>query len=218
MVRVGEAGVIRGVLALPQIGVWHADFDLDTSEVPAGAVEIVAGEDVTFKGTVTSGGLYRGNARVRIGGGADGLRTTAKPRAYVRPTVRTVLSDLAAAAGEVISDTVAPGILARSLPYWTVLGLSVGQQVAALVQLGAPAGTSWRFLPDGTLWLGVETWAESRVMDYRELDRSTKDARLELGLDAPVLLPGTRLGEDRIGYVEHHVEEGRVWACVGLAT
>lgn len=216
MVRVGDAAVLSGILALPRTGVWHADLHIDTERVPSGPVEISIDGQLVLKGTVTGGGAYRGGASVRIGAGADGLRKMATPKHYVRPVIRTVLADLMRASGEVASPAIAPALLGRSIPSWAVLGLPVGVMLAALVKDACPEGTGWRALPDGTIWLGPEAWPASTVKEYTELDRSVRDDYVELGLVAPLLLPGTVLGEDRLDYIEHHIEQDRVWARAWL--
>jgi hypothetical protein len=72
-------------------------------------------------------------------------------------------------------------------------------------------------LPDGTLWIGAETWPDSAVTEWRELDRFPREGRLELGLNSPALLPATVLGDDRIDYVEHRIssEGARATAWLG---
>jgi hypothetical protein len=212
-------GVIRGVLSLPRLGVWRAELDVDVPEALTGAVTLKVGDDaLTLKGTVSTGGEHQGINRVRVVGGADGLRRLARPQHYVRPTVRIVAADLLRTAGEAgLSSTIAEAVAGRQLAAWTTIANSVGEQLAALVDRGAPTDVAWgwRVLPDGTLWLGPETWPATEVADWRELEESPQDRRLEIGLDMPALLPGTMLGERKVDYVEHHISAGeirsRVW-------
>lgn len=214
LVTVNGHGVIRGTIAFPRTGAWHAELDVDASVELKGRVPIViAGGALTLSGTVSIGGVHRGINRVRIVAGADGLRKTAKPKHYVRPTTRLVLDDLTRHVGETVSGTVAASLAAR-LPAWTVLAASTGEQLTALCDRGAPDGTVWRALPDGTVWMGTDTFPASAVKDWRELDQGPRERRAEIGLDAPTLLPGTLLGEWKLDYIEHHVDEGSVRARV----
>jgi hypothetical protein len=216
LVTVGDFAAFRGTLSLPRIGVWTADLELDAAQTIEGParIKIVEGQDLV--GTVLAGDLVHGYVCARIVGGAGGLVKTATPRHYNNATVRTVLTDLARAAGETLSSAIAESLLGRSLRAWTVLARPIGEQLAALVGCGMPDGTAWRILPDGTLWVGTETWPESDVAEWRELERQPREGRLLLGLDSPTLLPGTTLGDDRVDYVEHHLEDG-VRASVWLA-
>ncbi len=195
-----------GTILLPRVGVWTADLELDATADVAGAITIEVAAGPTFKGTVVSGQLAYGHLCARVVGGAAGLNKQAVPKHYVGATIRTVLADLVRTAGETLSDTIDPALLTRPLAGWTTLRMTVGETLAALVGSGMPAGSAWRILPDGTLWVGTETWPDSDVMEWRELDRQPREGRLELGLDSPALLPATVLGSDRIDYVAHRID------------
>ncbi len=209
-------GVVRGALSLPRAGVWHADLDVDAPAPLTGAVTLKA-DGLSFQGTVVRGDLYMGVARIRVAGGAGGLGRQARPQHYVHPQLRSPLADLLRAAGETLSPTVAPALLARQLTAWTVLAAPIGEQLSVLVARAAGTGVTWRVLADGTVWLGVDAWPDAGIADWRELGRSPSDGSLELGLDGVVLLPGTTLGDLRIDYCEHLLEDGelrtRAWVA-----
>lgn len=205
LIEVNGAGVVRGILALPRVGVWHAEIDVARSEPITGSVTLnVPGTELQLQGTVSTGRVAGGINRLRVVGGADGLRKPARPKHYVRPTVRLPLADLLRDAGEAgIASTTASSLLQRQLPAWTTIGVATGEQIVALVARTMPTGTAWRMLPEGRLWAGVETWPESKVRDWSLLQEHPRERRLTLGLTSPSLLPGTMLGGWRIDYVEH---------------
>ncbi len=216
LLTVAGFGVVRGVLAFPRIGAWHADLELDTLDAPVGAVTIdVSAGELVLSGTVSQGGEYQGLARLRIVGGADGLRKAARPRHYVRPQLRLPLADLIAGAGEKLSPTVDGSLLGAHLNAWSTLAQPTGLQIAALVERATPAGTSWRLLEDGTVWLGPEAWPDSGITEWREIDQAVRDRRLEIALDAPTLVAGTMLGDFKVDYVEHIIDgetaRSRIW-------
>jgi len=175
----------------------------------------VADGALELQGTVTAGAEYQGLARLRIVAGADGLRRTARARHYVRPQLRLPLADLAAGAREKLSPTIAADLLGAHLNAWSTLGRSTGEQIAALVERATPPGTSWRLLADGTIWIGAETWPDSGIAEWREIDQAVRDRRLEIGLDAPTLMAGTMLGDFKVDYVEHIIDgeavRSRIW-------
>lgn len=226
LITINGFGVIRGVLSFPRVGAWHADLEVDESKAMSGKVTVdIGGGALTLQATISKGGLYNGINSMRIVGGADGMRATVKPKHYVRPQFRLVLSDLLKTAAEVdaggnaaISSTASTTILNKALSAWTNLALPVGLQLAALIDKATPSGTAWRMLPDGTLFVGPETWHESGI-DFRELSRSERDRQVDIGLDLPILLPGTTIGDaaEKVDYVEHHIEDGSTLARVWLA-
>jgi hypothetical protein len=217
LVVAGGFAVNRGNILLPRIGVWAADLELSATVDVTGQVEIEIAAGPTLVGTVVSGELAYGYVCARVVAGAAGLGKETEPKHYVGATVRTVLVDLMRTAGETLSGTIDPALLTLPLAGWTTLRMPVGEALAALVGSGMPAGTAWRFLPDGTLWIGAETWPDSAVEEWREFDRLPREGRLELGLDSPALLPGTVLGDDRIDYVEHWIDSKGARATAWLA-
>jgi hypothetical protein len=216
LVTVGGKSVIRGAITMPRVGAWHAELEVVTDEDVSGRVTIDVAGGLTLSGTASGGGRYGGRYRVRVVAGADGLRTLAKPKHYVDPVVRTPLTDLARAAGETLSPTIAARLLDRRMTDWTVLEASTGAQIGALVERATPEGTSWRMLPDGTLWMGTETWPALDV-EARESGRDLRDNRVDVALDAPLLVAGATLGGDRIDYAYQRIEPDRVWAQVWVA-
>lgn len=216
-VRIGNLGAVRGEITLPRVGAWWADLDFaGDAELPEGKVTLELGGALELVGTVHSAAHYVGLTRVRVVAGADGLRKVARPQHFVRPVVRTILSHLAAGAGEALSPTIGGETLNQSLPAWTVQGVSTGAQIETLV--AAALGTSWRFNPDGTLWVGAETWPDSEVSGWREMGRDSREGRIDLGLDSPTLLPGTLLDGEKLDSIEHRFDERSFRATAWLAT
>lgn len=219
LVTVDGIAAFRGRIGLPRVGVWIAELELDTTDALAGAVEVQIATGPTLRGTVVRGDTYAGQLHTRIVGGAAGMTKLATPKHYNGPVISTVLTDLARTAGEKVSGSIARATAGRALQAWTVLGTSIGEQLAVLITRGLPAGHAWRILPDGSLWVGLESWPEADLDDddWTELARHARERRLDLGLSAPRLLPGTTLGPDRIDYVDHRFGPDGVRATAWLA-
>jgi uncharacterized protein YfiM (DUF2279 family) len=207
LVAVNGHGLIDGRLIFPRSGAWYADLRVDTAEAVTGAVTISIGDGrLVLKGTVSRGAEYADTGFVRVVAGADGLRKVAKPRSYNQSSLRIVLGDLLGGAGEKLAASADGATLSKHLVAWTTAGLSAGVALARALRSAAPAA-SWRALPDGTFWVGPETWPDSGLVtdDYQILDEDPRQLTALLGVEAPLLLPGTALAGRRVSRVEHTI-------------
>jgi hypothetical protein len=212
--------VFHGVICIPRVGAWTADLSVDRDQAVTGACTLAIDGGLTLVGQADRSGVWLGTARLQVVGGANGLRKTARPQHYRQTTLRAVLADLLATAGERLAASSVAATLALSLPHWTTIGQPVGRMVAALLEdARLPAATAWRVLPDGTLWVGQETWPDSGLVnltDYQDLAEAPEEGTVELGVEAPRLLPGTTLGGRRVSYVEHRLSGEGARTCLWL--
>jgi hypothetical protein len=196
--------VLRGRVTLPRQGVWHADLVLEAESAPTGAVTLRLGAALSLRGVVQQAGVFAGQVRVRVVGGAGLLATELEPRWYVGAPRELPLRDLVEEAGERLSSTCDPALLGEVLEGWTRVR---GTAAAALARLLDGTGASWRLLPDGTLWAGPETWPQAQGMpDLLVLEEDRTAGRLLLATEAPQLLPGQTLRGDRVSDVEITIE------------
>jgi len=197
--------VLEARVSLPRVGAWQADVRVDKPDGIDGAATLIIDGGLTFAGTVARGGAFLEATWLRIGAGADGLRKQARPKFYNATALRIVLSDLLATAGEKLSATADPRTLGARLDGWTTIAQPIGNAVAVLVARGAPADTAWRMLPDGSFWLGAETWPDSGLTDANvdTLEERPELGQIMLGTVAPALRPGTTLAGRRVSYVDH---------------
>jgi hypothetical protein len=217
LINLNGAAVLDGSsLYFSRTGAWHAELRVDTQSAIGDGCEInIADGALVLEGTADRSGLFADTGFVRVVAGANGLGTTAKPKHYDDPTIRVVLADLLANAGEVISSTADASILGRHLTAWTTTARPTGPVVSLLVQQ-AP-NTSWRMLPDGTLWVGTESWPDSGLdpTTYQILDELPSDGSADLGMDAPLLIAGVSLAGRHVSAVEHRIDgrgvRARVW-------
>lgn len=214
LVSLNDARVARGTLSMPLVGAWTADLLVENDDdEPSGAVVLSIAGELELHGTVLRSLNHRGMAQVRVVGGAGGLQKSAAPKFYRAAKIGDVLRDLVTDAGETLSDTSDSSALSASLDYWTTITSPTGLMVAALMP-SAPGGTGWRVLPDGSLWVGPETWPDSGITEWAEISEDGCNAAIEVGLDAPVLVPGTLLGERKAGSVEHTIEADAIRSIV----
>ena len=210
----GHIGLDASLL-LPRTGVWQADVRVDTADEITGPVTINVDEGrLVLRGTVARGGNWQDTGYLRVLGGAGGLLKEAPPKHYVATTMRIVLGDLLAGAGETLSPRTAK--LPVSTFMWTTIGVPIGPLITRLLASAAPTHT-WRVLTDGTVWVGDETWPDSKVKesDFQTLDEDPSRAVALLGVETPLLMPGVMLGDRRVSYVEHRLggpqTRTRVW-------
>lgn len=211
--------ILHGTVTLPRQGVWHAELVLEAAAPPTGTAVLRVGAALRLRGVVERSGIFAGQVRARVVGGAGGLGTELPPRWYEGAPRELPLRDLVEEAGERLSSSCDPGLLGEVLtPGWTRLR---GTAAAALARLLEGTGASWRLLPDGSLWAGPETWPTAQGMaDLVVLEEDRARGRLVLATEAPQLLPGQTLRGDRISDVEITIEpeQLRVEALLERAT
>lgn len=206
--------ILGATVTLPRSGPWHADLVVATDDPSkiTGAVALSLVDDaLLLQGTTwRDAGAWRDVVRARVVGGRAGLRTALEAGSYRQSTVRTVLLDILGAAGERVSPTVSEALLDSEVDDWVRLASSASSAGAALQSLANDLGVPWRVLPDGTVWLGEETWPEAPVFDYVILDRRIESAEMTLGVEKPVLLAGTIFEGARVGRVVHRLGADRI--------
>lgn len=98
--------VTRANVQVPAWGLWWAGVDLDDDRTLSGRVTLQLA-DVSLSGTIVSGGTHNGRAYYRIVGGAGGWGREVPAKSYnddAGVRVSTLLTDLARAAGEQVTD------------------------------------------------------------------------------------------------------------------
>lgn len=207
----GKAVQDGSKITIPRIGVWHADLIVDTPTAITGKVTISIGDGkFVLEGTADAGatGSFVDTARVSVVGGAGGLGKIAQMKHYGNdPTVGVVLGDLLTTAGETLSPTADQGILKTSLEAWTTMALPIGRIIARLMSVAVADG-AWRVLPDGTIWVGRETWPDSGLRepnDYQIESQNDEQQLAVIAVEAPTLRPGFEIGGRRVSYVEYEL-------------
>jgi len=219
LASVNGIDVVSATIRMPLVGAWSADAVVDSAAGVTGACTLALDGGLTLVGFAARAGVFLETSYVRItGGAAGGLAKPARVQHYRGTTVRGILGELMRTSGETLSSTADPAILALQLVAWTQQRQTVRQALSSLVEdrrLGA--GVSWRVLPDGTIWIGTETWPDAGLTaptDYQEIVELPSEGWVDLGSEVPRIGPGVSLEGRRIGYVEHHLAEtvrSRAW-------
>lgn len=211
------AAVLRGRISLPRIGAWTAELELDVEEAPAPGKQLqLELPSLGLIGGVRRSGLHNGNARVVIVGGAAGLFRPVEAKSYRVSAASIVLQDILKAAGETAAAATARLMVQTTLPHWIRKQGTAGEALVALIDAldGPPA---WRFLPDGTLWVGEESWPATKGSG-EVLDTEPSQAKVVLDADSAAFLPGQTFSGEKISYVEHRFMDGRARTHLWLET
>jgi hypothetical protein len=199
--------VIRGSIHMPQLGAWTADLVLDTPNDVIGAATLVLDGGLSLAGFAARSGQFQATEYVRLIGGAGGLTKQARIQHYRNTTVRAVVSDLVRAAGETLSSTAEVATLGLQLLAWTQWAQPVGAALTSIASDRRNGGAvAWRVLPDGTIWIGRETWPDAGLRapaDYQELVALPSEGWVDLGFEVPRIAPGVSLEGRRVSFVQH---------------
>lgn len=197
--------ILSGVVSIPRTGCWHASLRVDSDREITGRVTIDL-DGVSYVGTAIRGGVWRGSAEVKVVAGAAGLARQAQARYYRGAPVRLPLEALLADAGDVLAPSSDAAILGTVLPRWATTAAPVSHGLLALVEA---AGASWRSLPDGSVWVGRETWPPVEI-DHEVTDEDPAAGWVEIWSERFRLRPGVTFAGKRVSYVEYHVEPTRL--------
>jgi hypothetical protein len=200
--------ILGATVTLQYEGAWFADLELDIpsdQDPPTGPLAFTI-EDVEFRGTVqpARSGEWGGRTNARVVGGAGGLSTDLEARNYAGGVirVRTVVADILRDSGETLSSESDQQLLDTQIDGWH---RAQGAGHAALTQLTAQYGATWRVLRDGTVWIGTDGWPEVEP-NGTVLDVHNGDGVVLSAPDTPDAVPGTSVRGHRILQVVHRLD------------
>lgn len=212
LATVNGVPVIGGRLTFPIAGAWTAELDVqgDDADALTGSVTIDVG-GVELVGTGSPSSDDGGQLRLTVTAGAAGLGSTVTPQHYVPPvTVRRVLVDALTIGGETLSAASDAASLAVELPQWTRAAGTVKEAVRRAV--AAVSGAGWRHLPDGSVWVGPETWAAFDDSLVTVESEEPTQSVLTVALEDLSVLPGVTFRDRRITSVEYTLDGAKLRA------
>jgi hypothetical protein len=201
--RANAATILSAEISEPRTGAWHADVNLDADALASPVTLTVAG--VTYKGTVLRSGVHGGRFGARIVGGNGGLSKELPAKNYSTPgstKLSVVLADILRECGETLSPTAEVATTSRTLAKWH---RSAGPASHALVSLLDAAGACFRVLRDGAIWVGVQTYPETKIA-HTVIDEDWVAGIITIATEAPTLEPGVTFRGQKIESVVHRLE------------
>lgn len=203
----GGAPIIEATITLPRVGLWTAVAVVDAPDVVTPAIAL-PGLDLV--GTVKRVGAYQDATRVELVG-AGALTTKALPaKAYRGVPLRIPLTDALDAAGVTLAPSSSPQALTHHLAQWV---RAAGPARGEVAQLARAVGMTWRALPDGSLWLGRETWPETALL-HELLSESPEADRVEIWSESLSLRPGMTFMGRHVSTVTHTIRPSRIRTTV----
>lgn len=203
LVRLDGLPVTHARISMPRVGVWHAEVALAQVEAYVqGRATLQFGPNLSLMGTVRRSGSADGAGVLILVGGSGNLWKPARAQAYRQAPLRLPLNDLLTTAEEQLADSAHPEVLQTLLPFWVTVGTPISQ---CLAELMAKADASWRVLPEGTLWVGNESWPDAPSFNHILLTELPIQDAFELYSHEPALLPGQTFRSRHVSYVEHSI-------------
>lgn len=212
----GSVNVLAAELELVRRGAWVALLESSgdaTFPVGASATLTIAGEvdgtARTFAGTVRRSGPWQQRTRTVIVGGAGKLRNPLPLRDHVGQastgvTAALIAQGIAEASGETLAASVASALEGLTVPRWTRAGADalgfggtaidgLDALVAMVADLSADPRWTWRALPDGTIWIGVDTFLAYTGDPGNVWIDDENDGRIDCAPPIADVLPGVSL-------------------------
>jgi hypothetical protein len=212
---------IRGKIVLPLTGAWVAevvsdpDCDQGSFPVPGSTVTMNLGGQ-SFQGVVRRANAPYGTTFAMLIGGAGGLPSDIPALAYQSTTVQQVLSDILTAAGETLSTTSDQSLLGQNLASWVRIQGPAWRALTILMDSEVPDGT-WRVLPDGSIWIGQDTWPQTSMSSFELLNYEPHMLRAQIYSDNPTIMAGQSFIGGHVTSIEHIVEPSKIHASVLFA-
>lgn len=198
--------IIECHLTMPKIGAWLAsDVLIDSPlEFKIGDNVVMQFLDQTFNGTIIDTGVFKQFQMCTIVGGTGKMPDYLVSKSYNSIPLGQVVKDIARATGHVVSDTSNVDLLNSYLLRWSLLKL---QASLAITKLLEPSISLWRILPDGTLWVGKETYAPLNPDDFLIIEKFPEQGRWNIYNESYLIQPLTSLDGINIQQVEYYLKE-----------
>lgn len=217
LVTLADHPVRSGRITLVANGAWSARLVVVSDVKISGSVRLVAtdGIDLTCYVRPSSSGPDAANdQRVMLIGGAGGLEKKVKG-SYRSAKLTDPVQRAVRAAGDSLDASVSTALLSRQIAQWTCEERSVLFEYCALAR-EAGADVHWRYLPNGKLWIGEETWPAMKLPEGTKLeDFDPSTNQWLLAVDTPAILPGVSLeGIGNVMCVDHWISSDKIRSVV----
>jgi len=185
-----EFPVMDGDLLLPYYGNWSASVSFASADLlPSGKVTL-SWLGKTFLGHIIRVGENEGRVACMIAGGAGGLAKTVPPKMYdFNVKLQLPVTELLSAVSETLSPSSTQSVLNKQLQNWTRMEKEAAMLLSVLTD---QVKTIWRVLPDGSVFVGDDTWSVSDNFDYTLLSQQQMYHTAELAVNSVSLFPGMR--------------------------
>lgn len=185
-----QLGVMDGDLLCPYYGNFSAHLVLsDANAAPTGKVTLVW-FGTSFSGYSIRSGDNEGRYSCLVVGGNGGFWKTVPSKMYdYRVKANLPLTEILSSVGEKLSSKSTPSILTRELVNWPRLTQRCDECLNVITdQIGA----IWRVLPDGTVFVGTDSWKSAPAFDHSLQWRDPTWSSATFITQSVGILPGQR--------------------------
>ena len=185
-----EYPVMEGDLLLPYYGNWSACVSFASADaIPSGKVTL-SWLGTKFSGHVLRSGENEGRVSCMIAGGTGGLAKTVPAKMYdYNLKLELPVKEILSAVSETLSASSTQSVLARELTNWTRMEKEAAMLLSHLTD---QVKAAWRVLPDGSVFLGTDTWQDTDTFDYTLLFQDPVLLMAQLAVSEAALFPGKR--------------------------
>lgn len=213
VVSIAGRAVTKGEIRLPLTGAWTAELEVQGTELLTGSVTLTVG-DVDFTGTAKSEADQGNLVSVSVVGGADGLGTECPPRHWTNSTspvsVRSILEDALGIGGERLSSDADATTTAVELAHWMRMRCTVADSLRGVL---GPRAANWRLLPDGSVWVGPETWPTVDP-EHVVVGEQPTEAMLTIAIESADVRPGMTFLGRQVSSVTYTVDDAAIRAHI----
>lgn len=204
---VNGVSITSGRLVFGLSGTWYGELEVvgtDTSRVSGPVVVELGG--LSLAGTASASADAGSLVRLEVVGGAGGLGVSVPALHYSTTTIRAILTDALELGGEALSPLGSAATLDAPVTSWARMAGTVADAVKRVL---APLGASWRVLPDGTVWAGVELWPV--VEPAHTLEREDRTQKLlVVAIETLGIMPGTTFLGERVSQATYHIDAAKL--------
>ena len=201
-ITVNGLPVLSLSMLLPGIGVGVIEVDASGDTALSGTVAI-KDDSLSWAATAVRSGVFTGRSRAKLVLGTGGMRAEIPAKSYTGVTVKSVLTELLAAAGESFDTESTASVLSRVLPYWTRPKATAATAISGLAH---SVGAVWRVRPSGKVWFGVDSYA-TQTFAHVAIDQDDIEGRYTIASDHLELRPGVTFNGRRVSRVRHVVND-----------
>ena len=196
--------VIALEMRMPLTGIWSGEISIQTDKDIKGPVTIKIENGMSFTGVSIRSAVWLGKVNARIVGGKGGLSNIVECKSYNQISASIIVKDILSLTGETLSSKSSP--LSDRID-WVRIKSTAGSQLDLLTK---SLGYNWRFLIDGTLWIGKETWPAAPKIKFDKMDEMANIAWKLYCSDTFFVLPGMTFDSSKAHYVLHLIDSKKM--------
>jgi hypothetical protein len=197
--------VLGGWMSMPRVGVWTAELRLPDAVTlaPGAAVTLTPEAGAALKGTALGAGVFADVTRVRVVGGSGGLQKCPAPLTYRDLSLGALLTDTLGPVGERLAPSSDAAVTGTTVKVYS----RIRQPAAATLSFWAgELGFAWRVLPDGTVWVGADTYpAAPKAFAFVTMGREPDAHADVIAPESIEYLAGLSIAGRKVSHVTYQV-------------